>query len=222
MNSAILKILDKDFTRRGFLTALGALSPLFLLPSGIHAASASKRDPALTFIRRADWSGFQPNLRRLNEVLEFTRLTIHHEGNAVNMETDEEQVRNHLNGILEAHLERRFGDIAYHFMVDYAGRIWEGRSLLRQGAHVASQNSNNIGVMLLGNFEEQDPAPAQLRALDKLVAILRKQYGIPRSSVFGHCDIGATLCPGRRLYEPYILAMRESPLHLIASKESQT
>lgn len=207
---------SSSLTRRGFLAALGALAPLLAFPGRARAAAAAPRGPALTLVRRSEWSGFQPNTRRLREAVGFTRLTIHHEGNAVNVETAEEPIRYHLNGILEAHLERRYGDLAYHFVLDYAGRIWEGRSLLHQGAHVSGQNDDNIGVMLLGNFEEQDPSAAQVRALDKLVAILRKQYGIPRASVFGHCDIGASACPGRRLYEPYVVTLREPGLRLAA------
>jgi hypothetical protein len=102
--------------------------------------------------------------------------------------------------VLESHQEHRFGDIAYHLIVDYAGRVWEGRSLSYEGAHVSSANEGNIGVMLLGNFERQYPSAAQLAALDDLIGILRRQYGFGAARVFGHRDLRRTLCPGDRLY----------------------
>jgi N-acetyl-anhydromuramyl-L-alanine amidase AmpD len=84
--------------------------------------------------------------------------------------------------------------------LDYAGRVWEGRSLVYEGAHVVCQNERNIGIMLLGNFEAQSPSPAQRESVKRLIALLRERYKIKPHRVFGHCDLGHSVCPGRHLY----------------------
>ncbi|MCL2530977.1 MAG: N-acetylmuramoyl-L-alanine amidase [Oscillospiraceae bacterium] len=54
------------------------------------------------------------------------------------------------------------GDIAYHFLIDRAGRIWEGRPLNRRGAHTSGSHggflyNDDIGVALLGNYHTHHP-----------------------------------------------------------------
>jgi len=92
-------------------------------------------------------------------------------------------------------------------MIDYSGRIWEGRSLKYQGAHVSSRNPGNIGVVLLGNFEIQKPSAAQKATLVKLVTELRRYYGVSRRRIYGHRDLDSTLCPGRNLY-PFLPTLK--------------
>lgn len=78
---------------------------------------------------------------------------------------------------------RGWGDIGYHFIIDYDGKIYEGRSGGNgaRGAHTyydrACQNFNvgTIGIVLLGNYAGR-PVPAVMEeSLAKLVAWL--SYG---------------------------------------------
>ena len=105
-----------------------------------------------------------------------------------------------LQAIQAGHLRRNYGDIGYHFVVDYAGCVWEGRSLEYEGAHVSHHNDGNIGVMLLGNFERQHPSERQLAGMRVLIAALQEDRRIARRRVYGHRDLGQSLCPGRHLY----------------------
>ena len=203
-------------TRRGFLKTLAAAAPALLLSRRILAGETDpKVEPAGTdaipFIRRDEWNEGQLEIARLRDAGTFTRLTVHHEGNGINHETRREAVREHLSGIVGAHLHRHYGDIGYHFMIDYAGRIWEGRSLLYEGSHVAQQNTANLGIMLLGNFEKQEPAEEQIDSLSKLTDLLLRHYPIARDAIFGHCDLGSSACPGRYLYSPYVHLLRKDP-----------
>lgn len=102
--------------------------------------------------------------------------------------------RNHL-------LERGWGDIGYHFIVDGTGRIWQGRSLGYQGAHAGDGEANrgNIGIVATGNFSYARPSAAQVAALKWLVSYLRRRYGIPEWQVYGHSHFKPTDCPGRYL-----------------------
>jgi hypothetical protein len=92
-----------------------------------------------------------------------------------------------------------FADIGYHFLIDAAGRLFEGRSLTVRGAHTRGHNTGTVGVALLGHFEQGDPTVAQQATLTSLLYSLRDTYQI--SHLAGHRDFlpTETVCPGHRL-----------------------
>jgi hypothetical protein len=102
---------------------------------------------------------------------------------------------------------RRWADIGYHYVIDPAGRVWEGRPTRLQGAHVKDHNENNLGIVVLGNFEEQRPTPEALRALDAFVAQQMQRLAVPISEVWTHRELMPTACPGRNL-QSYMAATR--------------
>ncbi len=163
-------------------------------------ADAAALFPGVEVFPRHAWTWFDPRPALMRPAYDYTRLTVHHAGTGVNTHTAWDDAVCDLNGILEAHLQNRFGDIAYHFIIDYAGRIWAGRPLCYMGAHVSGFNENNLGIMLLGNFEEQRPAPAQVQSLCALIKAAQNTWRIPAAGVFGHRDLGRSLCPGANLY----------------------
>lgn len=150
--------------------------------------------------RRQDWTNSDVKTWRLRGAGLFDRITVHHTAGQINRHTLEPDVINDLDSVLASHSSRGYGDIGYHFVVDYAGRVWEGRSLAYEGAHVSDQNENNIGIMLLGNFQEQDPSCDQLDSMYKLVRVLRDHYRIKKHRIYGHRDLGHSICPGDNLY----------------------
>lgn len=203
-------------TRRGFLGAALAAAAGLGLPGTLQAALGPSRSAAnLAFLRtqlrlvtRSEWSAISPRLWRLRAAAGYDRLTVHHAGARVNVHSSKSAVIRDLNSIAAAHIDQHYGDIAYHFVIDYTGRVWEGRSLAYEGAHVLNANQRNLGVMLLGNFERQRPSIAQLEALEQTIAALRQRFTIRQSRVYGHCDLGASACPGRYLY-PYVGRFRQ-------------
>ena len=92
-----------------------------------------------------------------------------------------------------------FADIAYHFVIDDGGRLFEGRALNVRGAHTRGHNTGTVGVVLLGDFERGDPTPEQLAVLPMLLQSLRDTYGI--THLAGHRDFlpAETVCPGQAL-----------------------
>ena len=55
--------------------------------------------------------------------------------------------------------------------------------------------------MLVGNFEEQQPTPAQLGAAVELTAWLARQHHLGLEAIASHRDHSSqTVCPGRNLY----------------------
>jgi hypothetical protein len=108
------------------------------------------------------------------------------------------------NEIQSLHMDGRgFADVAYHFLIDSAGTIYEGREIGIRGAHVEGFNTGSVGVVWLGNFNEEQPSKAQLASLRALVDYLRYTYGI--RYLAGHKDYpgqspDGTECPGDNLY----------------------
>lgn len=204
--------------RRGFLKVglLGALG--YWLTCDAEATPARYMAPRMVMdflgtqmvvIRRSAWNRIGPSYRRLKIASPFTRITVHHAGTQPLRMTSARLVAQEIGNIQGAHMAQHYGDIAYHLVVDYAGRVWEGRSLAFEGAHTMNANEGNIGIMLLGNFEKQFPSPAQLASMQDLVALLRRQYRIRQSRVYGHRDLSPSACPGRQLY-PYVAQLRHA------------
>lgn len=198
-------------TRRQFmLQGLGALA---VAAVGARRAGAAvvKRplgcvdlgalDGCADLVRRAEWDDQPAKTWLLREAGGYNRLTVHHLGQRARAETDRNAVECAVRNVCAGHRARGYGDIGYHFVIDHAGRVWEGRSLAYEGAHVSGANEGNLGVMLMGNFDEQRPVPAQIKVLDALTARLREIFMIKRYRVYGHRDLNATACPGRNLYE---------------------
>ena len=102
------------------------------------------------------------------------------------------------------HMDRRgFADVAYHFLIDSDGTIYEGREINIRGAHVQGFNTGSVGIVLLGNFNAEQPSETQLASLRALIDYLRYTYEI--RYLAGHKDYpnqspDGTECPGANLY----------------------
>ncbi|MCC8191127.1 MAG: N-acetylmuramoyl-L-alanine amidase [Planctomycetes bacterium] len=161
---------------------------------------------------RNSWGATAAIPAKMKAMNGVTRVTIHHEGSAKpNNDASPAQVSATLRLIQSQHRKRLgAGDIGYHFIIDRTGTIWQGRDWAYQGAHTSGANANNIGVMLLGNFEIQQPTPQQLQSLQLLTASLIRKYGLnPAKDIYGHSDFCNTQCPGKHL-KPHVTGMRRS------------
>ncbi|XAL98768.1 peptidoglycan recognition family protein [Phycisphaeraceae bacterium D3-23] len=151
-------------------------------------------------IARSRWSAGGPVLADINPMNGIQKITIHHEGSRAVDFTGFDSTAQHLEKIRKSHVNNNnWSDIGYHYIVDRAGRVWEGRPTRYQGAHVGQNNENNLGVMALGNFDRQSPTQQQLNALFDTVRRLKHQHNIPRAQVKSHQEIRPTACPGRNL-----------------------
>jgi hypothetical protein len=141
-----------------------------------------------------------------------------------------------LRSIQALHVEGRdFWDIAYNFLIDRYGGIWEGRAggidQAARGAHSHTFNPIATGVCIMGNFQEQPVPPV---AIDSLVALLAWKLTLHGAAadgillhegvwpaIIGHKDIpeSSTACPGKWLYAllPEIRARVLAAQHLPAA-----
>lgn len=167
-----------------------------------RAAPVAAPKGKVTALSRRLWADVPANPAKMRPMGQVKRITIHHEGSEKpNNDSMPFDVVETLRMIHGQHRKRMgAGDIGYHFIIDRTGMIWQGRDWMYQGAHTAGANANNMGVMLLGNFEIQRPTQAQLTSLHMLVASLVRKYGLnPARDVFGHSDFCKTHCPGANL-----------------------
>ncbi len=148
----------------------------------------------------------------------YDYMTFHHAAGfkATNLEEGLQQVKAiqdfHQNG-------RGWSDIGYHFVIDLAGNIYQGRPFqndnlswesapaLIQGAHAGGANRGNIGVCLLGCFHPPEGSYCRdeitleaWEAYVNLFAYMSDRYGVEPSQIRGHRDFGNTACPGDNNY----------------------
>lgn len=174
-----------------------------LFPGQDGKPIATAADAPVIVIPRSDWTRSGPNLAEIRPMNGISRITVHH--TAFAMTTDAwRPTAGDLENIREFHsghkaTDRHWADIAYHFVVDRAGRVWQARPLMYQGAHVRGHNEHNLGIVLLGNFEVQTPSAAQLFSLRSFIQFARGLYHVPLGEVFTHGELGQTSCPGRTL-----------------------
>ncbi|HEX2025413.1 MAG TPA: N-acetylmuramoyl-L-alanine amidase, partial [Actinomycetota bacterium] len=135
-----------------------------------------------------------------------------------------------IRGIYAYHVKgRKFCDIAYNFLIDRFGRIYEGRfGGIDQpvvGAHAMGFNTGSTGVAALGTFTSAKPPRAMVQAYKRLlawrldVAHVRptgkavmisaggsttkydKGRTVTLPAVSGHRQTGYTTCPGTTLWK---------------------
>lgn len=133
---------------------------------------------------------------------EWKYIILHHSGDKRGSAQSFDQYHRH---------ERGWKSLGYHFVIGNGngqgdGEVQAGPRWYDQeaGAHANSleYNEHGIGICLVGNFDEQPPTPAQLRATRALLVRLCAKFRIAAFNVSGHNQIrigGATACPGKLL-----------------------
>lgn len=123
--------------------------------------------------------------------------------------------------------DRGWNDIAYNFLIDSEGGIWEGRAGSLEGPVAGDATGGNQGftqlVCVIGDFSTAQPTQASLSSLVVLLAWLADRYQIPTTpgsevtftsrgsnrhpsgaevttpSIIGHRAMSQTSCPGDNL-----------------------
>ncbi len=163
----------------------------------------------LPAVRREEWGARSPDADQLLVEETKGRITVHH--SAIDSHPSPSLGFPHtVRGVQRFHMEDRgWSDLGYHFLIDPDGVVYEGRYLYVRGSHAGSQpaNADNIGVCLIGNFEEKMPEQEQLDSLFDLIALLEDFFGIERETLTTHSEIrkefglGGTACPGALLLD---------------------
>lgn len=153
----------------------------------------------LSVIGRRTWATRGPIVSRADRMGRVRYLTVHHDGMSPFTSTLYDDAARRIEAIRHAHVAKGWADIGYHYAIDPAGRIWAARPEALQGAHVKNHNPNNLGIVMLGNFEKQRPSRAATRALDAIVTTKMDEFRVPVNKVYTHREWAPTACPGRHL-----------------------
>jgi hypothetical protein len=175
-------------------------------PTAPATSAASTRIPGV--LARDAWAQGAPAPGLMKRLRSVRYITVHHDGMAPFSDPSREGAASRLESIRRAHRGSNWGDIGYHFAIDRGGRVWEGRALAYQGAHVKDHNEGNVGVVLLGNFDEQRPSAAQIEALREHVNRLMRVFHVSADRLRTHQEWAPTACPGRSLQRHMVEARR--------------
>lgn len=152
---------------------------------------------SVAIVDRASWGARPPKSPPRRIAVPTSGLWLHHSASPTG---GAERVR----AIQRFHQgpSRGWNDIAYSFLINHDGVVFEGRGAGVAGGHTKGQNTVSHGVCLLGHFDQTRPTPAAIQATVDLVRHGFENGWWPDRVTGGHRDApgAATSCPGRNLY----------------------
>ena len=161
-------------------------------------------------ISRSQWASFDPRVSETEPMGRIDRITVHHDGMRPQTIATSAEAARKLENIRRAHVANNgWADIGYHVAIDQQGRVWQGRPWHLQGAHVRDQNRDNLGILVMGNFDRERPTTAAMSSLERLLVDITSRYRVSTRSIFGHRDLAATECPGKNLM-PRLAMIRQT------------
>jgi len=187
---------------------------LVLLAFAAALGASAQRVAAPEIVPRAGWGAKPANTASMKPQTPH-EIVIHH--TSVRQQpklTLEQKLRglqsfSQTTGSVNSRPKPAWGDVPYHFYIDLAGRIGEGRNINYAGdTNTRYSTANRIQIVLEGHFDKEQPSPAQLQSLDKLVIWLAARYRVPAARISGHNDHVATDCPGHNL-KGYLPVLRD-------------
>lgn len=154
------------------------------------AAASNPGFPVPPIVTRAQW-GADESIREPGQTYDtgVEKLIVHHTVTPNNPADPASVVRN----VYRYHVSGEYIDIAYNWLIDHRGRIYEGRwaqdyghaphigekgGLQVRGGHTYRHNARSIGIALLGTFTSQAPPAPMIDSLVTLLAWKCSRWGI--------------------------------------------
>lgn len=104
-----------------------------------------------------------------------------------------------LETIAKFHVETRgWPAIAYHIAINESGDVYLLNDIEKKTYHNSADNTNTIGVVVVGNYEQYEPSEASIKSLQAVTDALCMTLKI--KGIKGHRDYKNTSCPGKYLY----------------------
>jgi hypothetical protein len=230
------------------LADLASLTRRQLLSTAVGIAQTASLAVAPSIRPREEWAVDRPPTGPLDD--EDVRFLIVHHSASHNGHTGDD-VPAILRSFYDFHTSQRgWNDIAYNFLVDAEGGIWEGRAGSLQGPVAGDATGGNQGftqlVCVIGDYSTRQPTPASMTSLVELLAWLAERYEISTTAgsqasfasrgsnrhpagtevttptITGHRTMSLTTCPGDELNGYVVEGMMTDVEALRVSAESTT
>ncbi len=198
--------------RSGKLADLRLAASRWVAPRAGTGAGAEAAGPAIhprSEWTKGGWRGDKPGCTRAPKVMPRLRFVVVHHTDQSNAYRPAD-----VPGILAAtyrfHVDGRgWCDIAYNFLIDRFGGVWQGRSgpidLPIEGGHAKGFNSDSVGIALIGQHQSGAPIPsaapsaASLTALRRTIAWKLAIHGLDATSMVRIVSNGSTKYPKGRV-----------------------
>jgi hypothetical protein len=173
-------------------TALGLLAY-----TGDARAQTTLTAPGITSIET--WGGTRPERYAIEKRHTPTKLTLHHGG--IDFPADKDVILYLRNLQTWSRDFKKWMDIPYHYLIDLQGNVYEGRDIRFAGdTNTEYDPSGHALVVVMGNYDEQQPNEKQIKAIVDTFAWLSVRHSISVDTLAGHKDHAKqTACPGKHL-----------------------
>ena len=219
----------RPLSRRSLLGGMAAgAGGIVLARAGIRPASAATAMIDLggvAVVPRHEWGGYLAPAGPIPAEPDVRYLLVHHSVDPGNDYTEGDVV-GVLRGFVRNHTspDKGWPDLAYNFLVDRFGRVWEGRTGSLAGPVAGDATGGNQGFdqlcCFIGNHQAAQPSAAAFDAMARLLRALAARYDmsladgatatftsrgsnrhpagavVTTPTVAGHRDMSRTQCPG--------------------------
>lgn len=147
----------------------------------------------MNIVTRQEWGARHPkSVRQI--VVPTPELWLHHTATGQHGAAG-------VRAIQRFHMDTRgWQDIAYSYLVDADGTVYEGRGPAVAGAHTHGHNSTSHAICAMGDYQQEHPTERLVRSVARLVRYGHDRGWWPATLTGGHRDVGTTACPGQHLY----------------------
>ena len=190
------------FNWHGFHIAVVAIYGPGELGAGLVALEIGQVSSLPTSVAASELAGGAD--LRLRIPHRITHVTLHHTGDSRILAPTDDAAQRLRNLQSWGAAERNWWDVPYHFLLGLEGTIYEGRDWHYMGeTNTTYDPGGHFLISMIGNYDQQEPSPAQLAAIADMMAWAIKEFDLPLDRIGGHYQYAETGCPGKFL-RPYL------------------
>lgn len=158
--------------------------------------------PMIAIVDRASWGARPPKATHPIPLYQ-SKLILHHTAGALLAEDDYVSLNDlrRIQGVQDFHMDvRGWNDIAYSFLFDPDGNLFEGRGEGVANGATKGYGASSYALCVMGHFDVQKPDEDLLEGIAATIVWGNAHNFWPLAITGGHRDYGTTSCPGKYLY----------------------
>ncbi|MBA3891962.1 MAG: N-acetylmuramoyl-L-alanine amidase [Gemmatimonadaceae bacterium] len=186
------------FRWNGYRIAIVAIHNTGELGAGLVALEVATVASLPPHIAASDSAGGAA--MRLRIPHRITHVTLHHTGDSRTLEPHENPAVRLRNLQAWGARDRNWWDVPYHYLMGLEGQVYEGRDHRFAGETNTTYNpEGHFLISIIGNYEQQEPTPAQIESIVQLMAWAVTEFDVPLDRIGGHYHYANSGCPGKHL-----------------------